>query len=98
MSDRGTLRLRQALLVGTGLVLAGVMVLLGIWQLDVYRAQGEAQAQRRAALPPVVLGSVARAGAPVADGYGRPVTASGRYLPGVQVLVPLDSPGRYRVL
>ena len=98
MSERTTLRLRQTLIVGAGLVLAGVMVLLGIWQLDVYRAQGEAQAERRAALPPVALGAVARAGAPVADGYGRPVTATGRYLPDVQVLVPLDPPGRYRVL
>jgi surfeit locus 1 family protein len=98
VSDQATLRLRQALIVGAGLVLAGVMVLLGIWQLDVYQAQGEAQARRRAALPAVELSAVARAGTAITDGYGRQVTATGRYLPDVQVLVPLDPPGRYRVL
>jgi len=93
------LRLRQALIILVGLVLAAVMVLLGIWQLDVYRAQGEAQADRRAALPPVEIGTVAQAGAPIGDGYGRQVTAAGTYLPGVEVLVPLDGrPGSYRVV
>lgn len=99
MSGTGSLRVRQVLIVGAGLVLAAVMVLLGIWQLDVYRAQGQAQAEQRAALPPVPLSSVARAGAAVTDGYGRPVTVTGRYLPDVQVLVPLDAGSdRYRVL
>jgi surfeit locus 1 family protein len=93
------LRLRQALILLAGVVVAGVMVLLGIWQLDVYRAQGEAQAARRANQPPVELTTVAQAGAVVADGYGRRVTASGRYLPGVQVLVPDDDqPGAFRVV
>ena len=92
-------RLRQALILLAGLVVAGVMVLLGIWQLDVYRAQGEAQAARRASQPPVEVSTVAQAGAAIADGYGRPVTASGRYLPGVQTLVPVEArPGSYRVL
>ena len=93
------LRLRQALILLAGLVVAGIMVLLGIWQLDVYRAQGEAQAARRANQPPVELASVAQAGAAVTDGYGRRVTASGRYLPGVQVLVPDEErPGTFRVV
>jgi len=93
------LRLRQALIVLAGLVVAGVMVLLGLWQLDVYHAQGQAQADRRANLPPVELTTVARAGAAVADGYGRPVTAAGTYLPGVQVLVPVeDQAGAFRVV
>ena len=93
------LRVRQALIVLVGLVLAGVMVLLGLWQLDVYHAQGQAQASRRASQPPVELSTVAQAGAAVADGYGRPVTMTGRYLPEAQVLVPLaDSPGSYRVV
>lgn len=93
------LRVRQALILLAGLVVAGVMVLLGIWQLDVYRAQGAAQAARRANQPPVELGSVAQAGVAVTDGYGRRVTASGRYLTGVQVLVPdEDRPGTFRVV
>jgi len=99
VTGSAALRLRQALIVGAGLVLAGVMVLLGVWQLDVYRAQGEAQAERRAALPAVELSSVARAGAAVTDGYGRPVIVSGRYLPEVQALVPVqDRAGHFRVL
>jgi surfeit locus 1 family protein len=93
------LRVRQALTILIGLVLAGVMVLLGLWQLDVYHAQGRAQAERRAQEPAVELAGVAQAGAPVGDGYGRTVTMAGRYVPGVQVLVPLVAqPGSYRVV
>jgi surfeit locus 1 family protein len=93
------LRLRQALTILVGLVLAGVMVLLGLWQLDVYQAQGQAQASRRASQPPVELSAVAQAGAAIADGYGRAVTMTGTYLPDVQVLVPLAAqPGSYRVV
>jgi cytochrome oxidase assembly protein ShyY1 len=93
------LRVHQALTILVGLVLAGVMVLLGLWQLDVYHAQGQAQASRRAGQPPVELSTVARAGAVVADGYGRPVTLRGRYIADVQVLVPLtDQPDAHRVV
>ena len=93
------LRLRQSLIILLGLGLAGVMVLLGLWQLDVYHAQGQAQADRRAALPAVELGVVAQAGAPIGDGYGRQVAATGTYLPQAQVLVPLpEQPGSFRVV
>ncbi len=91
--------LRQLGVIAVGLMLAGVMVLLGIWQLDVYHAQGQAQSQRRASGPAVPLASVARPAAAIGDGYGRPVSFSGRYLPGVQLLVPLEDPAAgYRVL
>ena len=73
-------RLRQVLIIALGLLAAAVMVWLGIWQLDVYRAQGEAAAARRAAEPPVALTSVAPAGAAVRDGYGRSVQFDGVYL------------------
>ena len=93
------IRLRQTLLVLVGLAVAAVMVVLGLWQLDVYRAQGEEVANRRAALPPVEVSSAARAGQPVSDGYGRPVIVSGRYLTEAQALVPVDGrAGAYRVL
>lgn len=93
------IRLRQSLIVLAGLGVAAVMVVLGLWQLDVYRAQGEDEADRRAALPPVEVSSVARAGQPVADGYGRQVSVQGRYLAEAQALVPVDGrPGAYRVL
>lgn len=91
--------LRQAAVLAVGVVLAGVMVVLGVWQLDVYHDQGRAQSERRASQPAVPVGSVARAGAPIGDGYGRPVSFSGRYLPQDQLLVPLDDPAvGYRVV
>ena len=93
------IRLRQAGIVLVGLVLAAVMVVLGLWQLDVYHSQGQAVAEQRAGAPPSEVGAVARAGQPVPDGYGRTVLFRGRYLPGTEVLVPEeDQPGRYRVV
>lgn len=92
-------RLRQAAVVAVGVVLAAVMVLLGLWQLDVYHEQGRRSADRRAAAPAVPLGSVAPAGAPVRDGYGRAVTFTGHYEPALQLLVPVaGQPSRFRVL
>lgn len=88
--------LKQSGVLTLGVLLAAAMVVLGVWQLDVYRAQGQASAQRRAAEPPVALTAVAPPGVVVRDGYGRTVTVSGRYDPRLQLLVPTD--GRYRVL
>lgn len=82
-------RLRQAGAVLLGLFLAGVMVLLGIWQLDVYQAQGAAVSARRAAQPPVALTAVAPAGAAVGDGYGRAVAFTGTFDGSLQQLLPV---------
>ena len=90
--------LRQVLIVLAGLVAAGVMVVAGLWQLDVYTQQGQAQAERRASQPAVPVSSVAQAGQVIVDGYGRPVQVSGSYLPGVQVLVPVEGSGGFRVV
>ncbi|WP_375431292.1 SURF1 family protein [uncultured Friedmanniella sp.] len=91
--------LRQLGILALGLVLAGVMVMLGIWQLDVYHSQGQAQSERRAQSTPVPLASVARPAAAINEGYGVPVTFTGHYLPDSQLLVPLDDPAAgYRVL
>jgi surfeit locus 1 family protein len=83
-------RLRQVLIIALGLLAATVMAWLGIWQLNVYRAQGEAVATRRAAEPPVALTSVAPAGATVRDGYGRSVQFDGVYLGQHQLLLPVQ--------
>ncbi len=92
-------RLRQVLIIALGLLVAAGMVWLGIWQLDVYRAQGAAVAARRAAEPPVALTSVAPVGAAVRDGYGRSVQFEGSYLAQHQLVLPVDGrPGTYRVL
>jgi len=90
-------RFWQVLVIALGIALAAAMVLLGFWQLEVYHNQGQAAAQRRASAPPVPLTSVARAGAPVSDGYGRSVTFQGTYDPALQLLVPMEG-GQFRVL
>jgi surfeit locus 1 family protein len=92
-------RLRQALILVLGLVLAAGMVGMGIWQFDVYQMQGEAAAVRRAAAPAVELRQVAPAGSAVRDGYGRTVALTGTYLAHPQALVALaDRPDMLRVV
>jgi surfeit locus 1 family protein len=90
-------RFWQVLVIALGVALAAAMVVLGFWQLEVYHNQGQAAAKRRASAPPVPLTSVARAGAPVSDGYGRSVTFQGTYDPALQLLVPMEG-GQFRVL
>jgi surfeit locus 1 family protein len=92
-------RLQQVLVVLAGCVAAGIMIALGWWQLQVYEAQGAESAAARADQPAVPIDTVAQAGSAVRDGYGRPVSATGRYLADDQVLVPLpDATGAYRVV
>ena len=88
--------LKQTGLVALGALIAAGMVVLGLWQLDVYERQGTEAATTRASAPPVALTEVAPAGGTVQDGFGRRVTFSGTYDPGLEVLVPTD--GGYRVL
>jgi surfeit locus 1 family protein len=88
--------LKQTGVVALGVFLAAAMVVLGIWQLEVYQRQGNDAALRRAEGAPVALSTVAPPGGAVDDGYGRRVTFSGTYEPALQVLVPTD--GGYRVL
>lgn len=92
------IRAQQVLILLLALALASAMVVLGIWQLRVYTAQGAAATERRLAAPPVMLRSVAPPGATVTDGYGRTVTVDGRYDSSLQVLVPVGDRGPYRVL
>ncbi|SDS72999.1 SURF1 family protein [Microlunatus soli] len=91
--------LKQIAVVLLGLVLAGVMVSLGVWQLSVYNAQGREEAQRRAAEPAVTLEDVARPGQEVGDAYGRTVRFTGHYDTDFQTFIAIpDRPGYYRVL
>ena len=92
-------KLRQALVIALGIGLAGVLVALGFWQLDVYHGQGAAAAAERAAAPPIPLNSVARPGGSAFDGYGRSVEFDGTYDPNLQLLVPAENgTGQFRVL
>lgn len=92
-------RLKQVGVILLGLVAAGVMSTLGVWQLQVFQNQGSEKSAARAAEPPRELLEVAPAGGTVDDGYGRTVTFHGEYDPDTQLLVPIDSDeGGYRVL
>lgn len=96
---RRVTRWKQAGIGALGLVLAAAMVLLGVWQLDVYHSQGQDAAQSRVDDGAVALTEVAPAGSAVIDGYGRTVSFSGTYDPDLQLLVPVPKqPGTYRVL
>ena len=70
-------RFRQALVIALGIGLAGVLVALGFWQLEVYHHQGAAAAAERAAAPPIPLSSVARPTGSAFEGYGRSVVFDG---------------------
>ncbi|WOP19588.1 SURF1 family protein [Raineyella sp. LH-20] len=92
-------RIQQVALVLVGLVLAGVMIGLGLWQMQVFQSQGQSGAVARMNEPAVPLTSVATAGQQITDGYGRTVSFSGTYVPQEQLLVPVDGePGTFRVL
>lgn len=90
---------RQIGIVFLGFLLAAVMVGLGIWQLNVYNAQGHKQAEARAAEPAVALETVARPGQQVTDdAYARQVRFTGSYDPRLQSLVATGTGNQYRVL
>lgn len=92
-------RLKQAGIVTLGAILAAAMIVLGIWQLDVYKSQGQDSAQARADAPGVALTEVAPAGSAVIDGYGRTVRLTGVYDPDLQLLIPVaEAPGTFRIL
>jgi surfeit locus 1 family protein len=91
--------LRQILVIALGLGLATAMVVLGVWQLNVYSSQGNKSAQAKVEEAPLDLRQVAVPGAAVREGFGHSVSFTGRYEPDLQLLVPLaDTPGTFRVL
>lgn len=90
-------RFKQALVAVVGLAVAGVMLWLGLWQMQVFEDKETSSAQARAALAPVpLLDNVATDGTP-GDVYGRQVSVTGVYLPDQQLLVT-DETGGVRVL
>ena len=92
-----SLRGRQALVIALGVVLAGVMTVLGLWQLQVFTDQANASVQARTQQSPVPLVDVVRADGTVSDIYGKPVTVQGHYLADEQQRV-LGDDGVVRVL
>lgn len=91
------MKLEQFLVLTAGALVAVVMVVLGLWQMQVFLDQGVDTARERAESEPVPLDTVVADSANVAEGYGRPVTAQGRFLPEQQVIAR-DSDGTGRVV
>lgn len=89
---------QQVAIWTVGLLVTGVMVFLGLWQMDRFREQGQDKLIARLSEPAVELSEVAPAGQVPGDSYGRTVNAHGSYLPEQQVLVPEREPGRFRVV
>lgn len=89
-----SLRLRRMVTVATGLVVAGVMLLLGLWQMSSFQLSIADVAGERAAEPAVPLeGNVADDGS-IEDIYGRQVQFSGQVVPGHELLVGSQWPLR----
>lgn len=84
-------------MIALGLLIAAVMGTLGLWQAARATQVGEAAIAARASSTPVSLLQFVNEDGTVGDVYGRPVTASGTYLPAQQLLVPTDA-GHARVL
>jgi len=87
------LRTKQALAVIAGVVVAGVMLLLGLWQMASYQESTRDVSAERAAEAPVALAESVSESGEVADVYGRRVTLEGTYLPD-EVLVGEAGPLR----
>ena len=90
-------RAKQVLIVAVGAVLALVMVFLGLWQAQVFVDKGNRTVQARAEQAPVPLLDFVDQQGRVGDVYGKPVSVTGRYLPGHLVTIP-DADGAVRVL
>lgn len=88
----------QAAIILIGLVAGAAMVVLGVWQGQVYARQGAEANAARAALPSLQLSEIAPPSAEVRDGYGRSVTFSGTYDVAQQVFVPIEGTSTFRVL
>lgn len=88
------LRVKQALAVGMGIVVALVMLWLGLWQMAAFQRSMEDVAAQRAVMPSVPLADSVAPDGTVADIYGRTVTMTGTYLPEHSLLVGTSWPMR----
>lgn len=93
-------RVRQQALIWTvGMAVTLVMLGLGLWQMSVFRSQGQDALRARLALPPVPLTQAVPDNAIPRDAYGRQLSVEGAYRPGRDLLIPDQAdPTRCRVL
>ena len=81
-------RLKQILIVGVGAVAAAEMIVLGLWQMQVFVDKGNRSVEDRAAQAAVPLSEHVASDGEVGDIYGKQVTFTGEYLPEQTVLIP----------
>lgn len=92
MSVRG----RQALILGVGVVLTIIMGIAGVWQMGVYQNKGHAQIVARSQQPPVALEPLIKDDHSSLEAYGIRVRVTGEYLPDEQFYI--GTGGSQRVL
>lgn len=88
------LRLRQVITIVVGVLLAGVMLLLGLWQMSSFQRSVSDIASERAAAPPLPLAQNIHDDGTIEDIYGRQVQFSGQVVPGHDLLVGSEWPMR----
>lgn len=82
-----SLRLRRVITIVIGVVLAGVMLLLGLWQMSSFQRSISDIASERAAEPALSLQDNIRDDGTIEDIYGRQVQFSGHVVPDHELLV-----------
>lgn len=87
-------RLKQTLIIVAGVLVAGVMVLLGLWQASAYRHSGQQVAIDRTTMESVVLVDNIDADGTIADIYARQASVSGTYRPDLQLWIGTQQPLR----
>ena len=87
-------RLKQFLILSLGAVMAAVMGVLGVWQMQVYRNDGGRALLVRSQRTPVPLTDASGSLDATGRAYGLNVWATGTFLPAAQVLVGTDYPLR----
>lgn len=88
-----SVRVKQALIMVVGVVLAGVMVALGLWQMNVFESQQNNSTQARINQP-VITWDKAPTRADVMAQYGRRVRITGTFEPSTATMVGTSWPVR----
>ena len=86
------LRLKQTLAILAGILVAIVMLVLGLWQMNRFQMSMQDVAAERAAMPTVQLAEHVQPDGTIDDIYGRVVTAEGSYLPDYEEVVGTSEP------
>lgn len=91
--SRPTVRIKQVFIILLGIALAGVMVFLGLWQMNVFESQRDDSTQARINEPVITWNEAPRKVEVMAQ-YGRRVTVTGTFQPSTTTLVGTSWPLR----